>query len=74
MYATGESKHQKRMEHECFGLPRGGAIFGLFFGIIIILWGISELYGIKIELWPAIVIIFGVLVLAGAVYGIIRRH
>jgi len=64
-------------EKECFGLPHGGAIAGLVIGIIIILagisWLVSEVYEIKLEIWPFIVIIFGILVLAGALYGLSRR-
>lgn len=63
----------KGREDECFGLPRGGAIFGLFIGIIIIIWGLSQLLDIKIDLWPFIVVIFGILVIAGAIYGFSRR-
>jgi len=64
----------KRAEEECFGLPYGGAIAGLIFGIIIILVGISWFTGFEWEhFWPAVVIIFGTLVIAGAVYGLSRR-
>ncbi|MFX0198126.1 MAG: zinc-ribbon domain-containing protein [Candidatus Hodarchaeota archaeon] len=68
----GESKHHKRKEDECFGLPRGGAIFGLFIGAIIILWGISEVLNIDIPLWGFVVIIFGVLVFVGGIYSLTR--
>ena len=70
----GDSKHHKRKEDECFGLPRGGAIFGLFIGIKIILWGITEVFGIQIEFWPFIVIIFGVLVVVGGLYKLMRNQ
>jgi len=61
-----------RPEEECFGLPHGGAIAGLVIGIIIILVGLSSL--LHIDIWPLIIIIFGVLVLAGALYGYSRRY
>jgi hypothetical protein len=64
------------MEDECFGLPHGGAIAGLVFGAIIILWGLSMVPGMlpaDFPFWPAIVLIFGVLIIAGALYGISRR-
>jgi hypothetical protein len=67
------------MEHECFGLPHGGAIFGLIIGVIILIWGLSEL-AIQMnwiherpEFWFLIIIIFGVLLIAGAIYGMSRR-
>ena len=66
----------RRVEKECFGLPHGGAIVGIIFGIIIILAGLSWLLGFEFweNFWPLIVIIFGVLILAGALYGLSRRH
>jgi ribosomal protein L40E len=74
MHAIGERKHRKRKEDECFGLPHGGAIFGLFIGLIIILWGISEAFDIDLPLWGFIVIIFGLLIVTGAIYGLTRKH
>ncbi len=58
---------------ECFGLPRGGAIFGLFIGLIIIIVGLQQMFGWEIDIGPFAIIIFGVLVLAGAIYGLSRR-
>ncbi|KPV65582.1 MAG: hypothetical protein AOA65_0013 [Candidatus Bathyarchaeota archaeon BA1] len=67
-------EHQ-HTEEECFGIPRGGAIAGVIFGIIIIFFGLSWLMGFKF--WkvflPLIIIVFGILVLAGALYGLRRR-
>lgn len=64
------NRHKKE---ECFGLPRGNAIFGLFLGLIIIVWGLNELGYLKVEMWPAIVVIFGVLVVIGALFGLTRK-
>jgi hypothetical protein len=53
------------MEDECFGLPNGGMIAAIIFGIIIVLVGLSLLlgaYGISFVFWPFIIIIFGVLI------------
>jgi uncharacterized membrane protein YvbJ len=68
-------RERRRAEQECFGLPHGGAIVGLIIGIIIIIAGISWLAGIDLEryFWPFIVIIFGILIVAGALYGYSRR-
>jgi hypothetical protein len=70
----------KRAEKECFGLPHGGAIVGLVIGIIIILVGLSQVPGIlpsEINLWdyiwPLVIIIFGILLIAGALYSYSRR-
>lgn len=64
------------VEEECFGIPRGGAVAGLAIGIIIILAGLSflfqEIYGISIPWWPFVVILFGILIIIGALYGLRR--
>ena len=63
----------KRAEQECFGLPHGGTIFGLIIGIIIVLVGVTSLAGIDIEFWPLIIIIFGLLIVGGAIYKVTQR-
>ena len=69
-YPGSDREHYRRMENECFGLPNGGMIVGIIIGIIIILVGLSlflqTTYGITIDFWPFILIIFGLLILAGA--------
>ncbi len=71
---------RRRMEHECFGLPHGGAIVGLAIGVIVLLWGIATMaqqMGWITEtpsLWFIVIIIFGVLLIVGAVYGMSRRR
>jgi len=67
---------ERRREEECFGLPRGGAIWGIVVGLIIILAGISWLLGFEFWkiFWPLIVIIFGILVLVGSLYGLRHRR
>lgn len=69
-------RHERRREEECFGLPWGGAIAGIIFGLIIILAGLSWLLGFEFWkiFWPLIVIIFGILILAGSLYGLRRRR
>ena len=64
----------KRTEQECFGFPHGGTIFGLVIGIIIILVGVTSLAGIDLEFWPLIIVIFGLLILGGAIYSLIRKR
>lgn len=49
-------------------------IAALVIGIIIILVGISSLPGIEIEWWPFVIIIFGILIVAGALYRYSRRY
>ena len=78
-YVGSDREHYHRMENECFGLPNGGMIVGIVIGIIIVLAGLGlflQTYGIQIQtwLWPVVVIIFGLLILIGAVFGRRRYH
>lgn len=70
-------RYERRMEEECFGIPRGGSIVGIMIGLIIVLFGISWILSaysiLKLEVWPIVVIIFGILIIAGAYYGMRRR-
>ena len=63
-----------RPESECFGLPHGGAIAGLIFGAIVLIIGLALLSGIQVwdYLWALIVVVFGLLIIAGALYGMRR--
>ena len=74
-YPGSDREHYRRVENECFGLPNGGLIVGAIFGIIIIFVGLGlflEASGISINfwqyIWPFIIIIFGILILLGALY------
>jgi len=70
----------RRVEQECFGLPRGGAIVGTAIGLIILLAGLiwllqqTKVISPDVEVWPFAIIIFGILIVAGALYGMRRRH
>ena len=64
----------KNIENECFGLPHGGTIIGVIIGFIIILLGIAWLAGISLPIWPLAIVIFGVLVLSGALYSLLRKR
>lgn len=52
-------------------------IAAIILGVIIILVGLSLFlraeYNINIDFWPLIIVIIGILIIAGAVYGR-RRH
>ena len=71
----------KSMENECFGLPHGGTIIGLIFGSIIIIIGVSLALGVDIGnllgnspwIGAIFIIIFGLLILSGALYRATRR-
>jgi len=66
------------VEDECFGIPRRSPVARLVIGILIILDGrclfIQEVYGITIPWWPLIIVLFGILVIIGALYGFRRRY
>jgi uncharacterized membrane protein YvbJ len=61
---------RRRHDEECFGIPQGGTIVGLIIGIIIIIAGVSWLldYQFWDYLWPLLVIVFGLLIVVGALY------
>lgn len=59
---------------ECFGLPNSGAIAGIVFGLLIVLFGLSWLFGWEINYMAYFVIVFGVLILVGALYKITRKN
>jgi ribosomal protein L40E len=66
---------RREMETGCFGLPYGGAIVGIIFGLIVIFIGLAILSGINIwtYLGPLILVIVGILIVVGALYGMRRR-
>ena len=69
-------RERRRKEDECFGLPHGGAIAGLVIGLIIILWGVSTVLDIDLgdHWWAFIIVIFGILMVAGALYSLNRKR
>jgi hypothetical protein len=71
-YRGSEREHYRRVEKECFGLPNGGMIAAMVVGVIIILIGLNlflnTTYGIDIQFWPWIIVIIGILMVAGALY------
>jgi len=74
LYAVGEREHYRRMESECFGIPRGGTIVAIAIGVIIVLWGLFAIFAPNVNVWPIAVIVFGILIVIGALYGLSRRR
>jgi uncharacterized membrane protein YvbJ len=77
----GEREHYyRRHENECFGIPRGGAILGLAIGAIILIAGFilllqqANLIAQNLSVWPFAAMIFGILIVIGAIYGMRRRY
>ncbi len=69
-------RRERHMEDECFGLPHGGAIMGVIFGALLVILGLAITLGINVwdYLGALFLIIIGILVVAGALYGIRRRY
>ncbi len=63
-----------RMENECFGLPHGGMIAGVVFGLIVILVGLSVLWSWTIQIGGIIAIIIGALIAVGALYSVLKKR
>jgi len=63
-------------EKACFGLPYGGVIVGIVIGLFIVIWGLAQLAGQSVSQYigPLILIMIGVLIVAGAIYGLSRRR
>jgi uncharacterized membrane protein YvbJ len=70
----------RRVEYECFGIRSGGVIVAIAIGVIILLAGgivllqQAGLISSSISVWPFAVIIFGILIVIGALYGLRRRR
>jgi len=60
----------RREAEECFGVPKPW--FLPFIGVAIIIagvaWFISEYFKVKIEAWPIVAILFGILIILAALY------
>ena len=68
--------YRYRQRNECFGLPHGGLIVGLIFGVLLILFGVSSIYGFAIWdfIWPIVIVVVGILIILSAIYNYTRRR
>lgn len=66
----------RRPEEECFGLPYGGAIVAIIFGALIIILGLSIVFQQDIGRWVGtfILVVIGILIILGAIYGMRRTY
>ncbi len=77
-----DERHRRRNDYryrhrnECFGLPHGGLIIGILFGVLLILFGLSSYYGFAIwdYIWPIVIVIVGILIIISAIYNYTRRR
>jgi len=73
-------RYYRRYERECFGIPGAGAIIGMAIGVIIVIAGLlwflqqAKLISSEVSALPFAAIIFGVLIIIGALYGMHRRY
>ena len=76
MEEWGENFGKQFEQGECFGLVHAGLAFGLIVGILIIVVGLLLLVGIEFwsSFWAIALIMFGVLILGGAVYSLTHRR
>jgi uncharacterized membrane protein YvbJ len=69
------NENRQRQREECFGLPHGNIIVALIIGVILILAGLSSIYRIELENFgPALIVLIGLLIIAGAIYGARRKN
>lgn len=64
---------RRGIQDECFGLPNGGAIAGIIFGVLLLISGLGNLFHWSIDLGAFFMIIIGSLIIAAAIYGLMRR-
>lgn len=65
---------RRRDRDMCFGVPIGGHMWGLVIGLVIILWGASHLMGMRFNFFAIFAVIFGVIILMGALRGASSRR
>jgi len=61
LWGEGREKEEREEREMCFGAPIPRSYWGIFIGLIIILWGFSML--LRVEAWPLIIIALGILIL-----------
>jgi uncharacterized membrane protein YvbJ len=80
LQAIGDREYYRRMENECFGIPHGGAVVGVAIGVIVLFWGLVlilqqlKVVSENVDWWPFALMVFGVLLIIGAAYGLRRRR
>ena len=57
-------------------MPYGGVIIGIVIGLFIVILGLAQLAGQNISAYigPFILILIGVLIVVGAIYGLSKRR
>ncbi len=73
---NGENSLESVPKRNVLAYPHGGAIAGIIFGIIILVFGFAWLTGVDIwaNIGPFMAILVGLLIVADAIYGVTRRR
>jgi hypothetical protein len=50
----------------CFGVPMSGSLWGLLIGAVIVLWGLTELVGLNINVAAIVAVGFGAIIVINA--------
>ena len=66
----------RRPEQECFGIPYGGAIVGLIFGGLLVIYGLAMLMGVDLGRYSGAIamIVIGALIVLGAYFAYTRAR
>lgn len=67
-------RRERHPRDECFGLPNSGAIAGIVFGLLIVLWGLSVLFEWELNVMAVLVVLFGSLIVAGTIYKLTQKR
>ena len=75
-YIMDEDNDQEYQRHRMYRFPYFRLIFLLIVGIVLILLGLSSLFGIDVwhYIWPVIAIILGLVIILGVIFGQRRRY
>jgi len=66
LYPERSYRRDRWERNLCFGVPISRQVWGILFGLIIILWGLSEVVGLHFNFWALVAIFFGAIILTGA--------
>jgi len=50
----------------CFGAPMEGHVLGIFFGLMIVLWGVSQIMNIDVNLFAIVAVVSGLYIVWNA--------
>ncbi len=60
------TRRVRRDRDMCFGAPMEEHVLGIFFGLMIVLWGISQIMNIDVNLFAIVAVVFGLYIVWNA--------